>query len=612
MASASQAPQPPSDLAFVTTILGRLAILGALGLALYLGITSLMNGSIAGCTEGGGCHEVVASKWGYFLGIPVSLLGAGTYIVLLASDWSGCCPRVHALCRWMILLAVGWFVAVQAFILKEYCPWCCITHLLAVIGVACIWKKGTVPPSQVKILPLVGLAGVVMLALVQAFGPERETTAGRALAAGQETSVSEASSAGPRIVSLHGGKFEIAVEDFPSIGNAKTAKNVAVGLFDFTCPHCQHLHEILSDIQSEFGDQLAVVQLPGYFAPKGKAIQEQMLAVWKEDKDAYTQLATMLHEGTLKAVEQEVKTAIGATLDPDKHSDWLRAHDAWTKKVLAMGQDIRQANKKVLKTGKFPQLMIGDYVEAGSKPNKGHYYDLLKEKFGLTRTNAPKLAVTPTSVDFGQVYLGATQSFELEITNPGGPAVTLSPPKLLPGMRAKPGFAKTLESGAKTTMIIDAVPRGAGIMEGDIQILSDAEPGSTKVHVKAEVSAPYKAEPKTIDLGLYKGQPLKGHTTITFESQVKLSPPRANNSREFKVGIRELEPGLRYEVHVVATPNSTRAGFHQTSITLDMQPVETIMAWPKSLRLNARCRVAATNAKPPGEKKPLPIPLRSN
>ena len=161
MASASQAPQPPSDLAFVTTILGRLAILGALGLALYLGITSLMNGSIAGCTEGGGCHEVVASKWGYFLGIPVSLLGAGTYIVLLASDWSGCCPRVHALCRWMILLAVGWFVAVQAFILKEYCPWCCITHLLAVIGVACIWKKGTVPPSQVKILPLVGLAGVV-------------------------------------------------------------------------------------------------------------------------------------------------------------------------------------------------------------------------------------------------------------------------------------------------------------------------------------------------------------------------------------------------------------------------------------------------------------------
>ena len=127
-----------------------------------------------------------------------------------------------------------------------------------------------------------------------------------------------------------------------------------------------------------------------------------------------------------------------------------------------------------------------------------------------------------------------------------------------------------------------------------------------------QVSAPYKAEPKTIDLGLYKGQPLKGHTTITFESQVKLSPPRANNSREFKVGIRELEPGLRYEVHVVATPNSTRAGFHQTSITLDMQPVETIMAWPKSLRLNARCRVAATNAKPPGEKKPLPIPLRSN
>ena len=591
MASASQAPQKPSDLIFVATILGRLAILGALGLALYLGITSLMNGAIAGCTEGGGCHEVVASKWGYFFGIPVSIFGAATYIALLASDWSGCCPRVHALCRWMILLAVAWFVAVQAFILKQFCPWCCITHVLAVIGVTCLWKKNSGPASQAKLVPLAGLAGVTALALAQAFGPERETTAGGALAEGQETSVSRVSDSGPRTVSLHGGKFKITVEDFPSIGDAKTAKNVAVGLFDFTCPHCQHLHEILTDIQSEFGDQLAVVQLPGYFAPKGKAIHEQMLAVWKGDPEAYVQLATMLHEGTLKAAVEEVKTAIGATVDPDEHADWLWNNDAWIAEVLAMGQDIRQTNRSILNTGKFPQLMIGDYVEAGSKPNKGHYYDLLKDKFGLTRTNAPKLVVTPNSVDLGKLYAGTTRTFELKLTNPGGPAVSLSPPKLLPGMRAKPGYAKTLESGASTTMVVDAVPRGEGTMAADIEILSDAEPGNLKVHVKADVSAPYKLEPKVIDLGLYAGQPLQGKTTVTFDKPVKLTAPRANNPREFTVAMKEIEPGIRYEVHVTGKPNATRAGYHQTAITIGIQPVDTSQAWPKALRINARCRV---------------------
>ena len=612
MASASQAPQKPSDLIVVATILGRLAILGALGLALYLGITSLMNGAIAGCTEGGGCHEVVASKWGYFLGIPVSILGAATYIALLISDWSGCCPRIHALCRWMILLAVGWFVCVQAFILKQFCPWCCITHVLAVIGVACLWKKSPMPASQAKLLPLAGLAGITALALVQAFGPARETTAGSALAKGQETSVSEATSTGPRLVSLHGGKFKITVEDFPSIGDTTTAKNVAVGLFDFTCPHCQHLHELLTDIQSVFGDQLAVVQLPGYFAPKGKAIHELMLALWKEDKDAYTQVADMLHEGSLKAVELEVRAAIGATVNPDKHAAWLSTHNGWTEEVLAMGQDIRETNRKILKSGKFPQLMIGDYVEVGSKPNKGHYYDLLKEKFGLTRTNAPKLAVTPTTVDLGKVYAGTTHTFELTVTNPGALLLTLSHPKLLPGMRVKPGYAKTLESGASTTMTINAVPNSVGFMAADIQILSDAEPGSAKVQVKAEVSAPYKVEPKIIDLGLYKDQPLKGQTTITFDSPVKLSPPRASNPREFKIAMKEIEPGLRYEVHVTATPNSTRAGFHQSSIILNMQPVDASQTWPKSIRLNARCRVASTKAQPAPARQPLRIPLRPN
>ena len=139
-----------------------------------------------------------------------------------------------------------------------------------------------------------------------------------------------------------------------------------------------------------------------------------------------------------------------------------------------------------------------------------------------------------------------------------------------------------------------------------------AKPGSAKVHVKADVSTPYKIEPKFIDLGLYGGQPLKGKTTITFDSPVKLTPPRANNTREFTVAMKEVEPGLRYEVHVTGKPNTGRAGFHQTSITIGIQPTDTSKTWPKVLRVNARCRVATTKAKPNNGQKPIRIPLRPN
>lgn len=600
MASSPDTAQPPSDLARLVTILGRLSILGALGLALYLGITSLMNGAIAGCTEGGGCHAVVASKWGYFLGIPVSLLGAATYIALLASDWKGCCASVHALCRWMILVAVAWFVGVQAFILKEFCPWCCITHFLAVLGVLLLWKKGA---PQVKWMPIAGLAGIAGLALVQAFGPERATTAGGSLAEGQGTQIQEATPTGPRVISLHGGDFQIPVADFPSIGDPSKTKNVAVGLFDFTCPHCQHLHETLTALHEEFRGQFAVVQLPGYYAPKGKAIHKQMMAVWNEDRESYHQLAELLHEGSLKAVETEVQTAIAALVGPDEHRAWQAKHDTSSEEILATNSKIREANRAILKTGKFPQLMIGDYVEAGHKTNKGHYYDLFKEKFGLVRLNIPKLVVEPKTINLGQIYAGTVNALSIKVSNPGGHTVTLARPEVERGMRIKPGYPTTLESGASGLITVEAVPGSSGPMNGKITVLSDAEPGRVVIPVTAEVSLPYKVEPPMLDLGLYKGTPLTQSTTISFDSPVQLGPPRSNNPTSFAVTMKELQPNLSYELTVTATPNTRRAGVHQAMIQLVPRPLKATKPWPKTIRINARCRMP-TQARPPAPPQP--------
>ncbi len=599
--SPSPAKTQSSDLAFVARRLGLCFLLGALGLSLYLAYTSLTNGTVAGCAEGGGCHTVIASKWGYLLGIPVSLFGALTYLTLLGSEWKGCCAWLHAVCRWLILGAALWFVAVQVFILGEFCPWCCLTHTLAALGALCLWRRSPRAAADdlsghTHLAPVLGLLALAGVIAIQTLGPDRPTTAGGSLAEGQGAQLSEASQQGPRTVSLHGGQFVIEVDDFPSIGNAKIAEHVAVGLFDFTCPHCQQLIKTLTDIQEVFGDRLAVIQLPGHFNDKGEAIQKLMLAVWREDRESYHELADLLHEGTLRAAEEEVQAAIGSVVDPDQHQEWMAKHDAWSSEVLANSQAIREANRKLINTGKFPQLMLGDYVEAGNMSDMGHYYSLLEEHFGLKRTEIPKLVAEPTRFDMGELYVGASNKFSLTLKNPDGPTVHLRRPRLVRGMRLLKPPAEELVSGEETVMQFSAQPPLPGDINGEIFIFSDAAPAKLIIPVTAKATAVFQANPAFANLGTYEGRPLTGTINLSFIAPVKLGTPRPNNPREFRVSVDEVEDGLRYQLTVVATPNPNRVGQHQTSIQIPVRPVDSTANWPTQIQVAARCTV---NAKAP-------------
>lgn len=604
---ANQEPSSSSDLLFVARTLGRLFLLGALGIALYLGIQSLRNGGIAGCDDGGGCHQVIASKWGYLFGIPVSLLGAATYLALLGSDLKGCCSQIHALCRWMILGAAVWFVCVQAFIIHQFCPWCCVTHLLAVLGCALLWRR-----SSGNTLPLIGAATAALagVALLQAFGPDRPTVAGGSLAEGEGAQVSAPQEQGPRTVSLHSGKFTIEVDDFPSIGDSKTADHVAVGIFDFTCPHCRELTEILTNMHDEFGGKLAVVQLPGHFAAKGEAIHRMLLPIWKEDPETYHQLADLLHEGTLQAAEADVRNAIGSMVEPATHRAWVAKHDPWSMEVLANSQAIRAANKEKIKTGKFPQLMVGDYIEAGSNDNPGHYYDLFKEHFGLSRATIPKLDISPATIDLGDIYVGAPTEFSIQLTNPGKIDVKMGRPQLLRGMRMKAGqgLPKVLRAGQSATLTLTATPPGPGAMNGHVGIVSDAEPALLRVPISAKAIEAYTLTPRTLDLGEYQGEPLSGKVTISLKAPATLSVPRPNNPNEFEVSLTEVEPQLVYDMEITAKPNTKRTGLHQTSVSVSLQPTTPNEAFPKLLRVYARCRVPRPEA-PPAQAPPAPRPL---
>ncbi|MDA0814022.1 MAG: vitamin K epoxide reductase family protein, partial [Verrucomicrobia bacterium] len=113
---------------------GRVALLLATAMALYLMVTALSQGQVAGCEEGKSCNAVLASKWAKLFGIPIGAFGAVSYLSLLGLSY----VRSFAWARlFLVVTIIGgalWFTGVQAFVLKTFCPWCCGTHALAVLG----------------------------------------------------------------------------------------------------------------------------------------------------------------------------------------------------------------------------------------------------------------------------------------------------------------------------------------------------------------------------------------------------------------------------------------------------------------------------------------------
>ena len=127
----------------------------ALGVSVYLSWAALTSSEVAGCSGGTlfDCGHVLHSKYSKWLGVPVSFLATGTWLVLLGGlavtafagtdsfarriSWS-----VVAICGLSAGLAALWFVVVQVFMIQHLCKYCLTAHAcgLLVAG-AILWKQ---------------------------------------------------------------------------------------------------------------------------------------------------------------------------------------------------------------------------------------------------------------------------------------------------------------------------------------------------------------------------------------------------------------------------------------------------------------------------------------
>ena len=119
--------------------------LGALAVALYLGITKLHGGTPV-CAILEGCDVVNDSEYAQVLGIPTGLIGAAASLVTLmgALVWWLVSDRRALLAVYVIGLLslpfLGWLTYLELFVIEAICIWCVTYALLVMAG----WATATI------------------------------------------------------------------------------------------------------------------------------------------------------------------------------------------------------------------------------------------------------------------------------------------------------------------------------------------------------------------------------------------------------------------------------------------------------------------------------------
>lgn len=349
----------------------------ALGISIYIIYVTYAGGQLAGCTQGGGCEEVIHTKWSKWFGLPVGVGGALVYASILFLLFR---PLNSVSWRRLVtltFLAAGsglWFISLQLFVIKGFCIYCTTVHScgILVMALTLIFAPVEPPPqtpkeakkrgdvllaSQVFQQAIIGLLGVAVLAGGQLMsnGSSNEHQISNTVK-GTLTHLTT------HQVSMAGGQLQVKVGEYPTLGNVDAQRTVIM-IFDYTCPACRRFHPSLDAALVGHESTASVVLMPvpldsqcnpgvretAYMHLNACQFAKMGLAVWNSKPSAYAAFDKFMFTGEFPPSLEEArkmadhlvgKETMDAAMASQQYDDLLHysvdlfSYAVFTRKVL--------------------------------------------------------------------------------------------------------------------------------------------------------------------------------------------------------------------------------------------------------------------------------------
>lgn len=383
----------------------------ALSVCLWLYVKKLSGAisSIAGCGGDDGCANVMGGRWSEWFHLPVTLLAALVYAVILILTL----PAVQrALGRTgdQLLAAAGvvlggaavYFLTLLYAVEKQHCPWCLGLHITGItVATLLILTAGRArqqgSPGILEAALLSGLTAIAILAGGQVWGPKPQSYLITGSARGKAVaSAPAATPSGPRpvIYRINGEELKLDAAALPLIGSP-SAKFVLVEFFDYTCGACRDLAGDLKALKKKWPDQFAVIVLP---TPLNRAcnpwvkptvndhpgaceLAKLALALWRANPAAFAEFHDYLFALKLPASPAQVAAARSKAESLAGTEALAKAiDDPWVSQRLT--DNLAVFAKLTAETIAMPKLILhSDVVWHGLKNDTGEFVRLIENEF---------------------------------------------------------------------------------------------------------------------------------------------------------------------------------------------------------------------------------------
>ncbi|MES2707374.1 MAG: DUF1573 domain-containing protein [Verrucomicrobiota bacterium] len=485
-------------------------------------------GLIGGCGAAGGCSEVMQSRFSVVMGLPVAVLGLGLYAatlgaVLLRRE------KTAVLGSLGILAGAVWFVAVQALLVKAWCPWCCAAHGLAssaaLLLISPFWPKSGFrrPKTTVLTNSITFAALTALLAAAQLLGPAPVTSRFQTAAA----ATADRSSGGPAKalleigengrLSLFGGKVTVDAKKVPVLGSAfffspaqavrnpldaLMAPQPVLLLSDWTCPHCRELLGRIARLKRPAGavpapaaaekselakafENTTIILLPAWRDEAGRELHSLMLSAWLGGGTLAGTLQEALAEGSVPATAEALNAKAAALLGADKWETHKKQTIPQVAEILATGGEVLGESDATLENATLPRLISAAGTLQGT-PSDADFAAFLNGSGAALAArvsdvrqeaapNGSRIRFESTAVETAPAPFGGAATAEFHFSNTGTEPLRLVSIHTTCACAVPDGWKQTVPPGGKGSFSVKVDTTGHhGSMSRQITLLVNA------------------------------------------------------------------------------------------------------------------------------------------